>query len=104
MIVTLVLFRFPSPITLEDATRRFESSAPKYVKLPGLIRKHYVRVEDGSRCGGLYLWESRTAAEACYSGEWKERVRKLYGSEPEFLWLDSPVSVDNLAGGAITTV
>jgi hypothetical protein len=30
MVTTLVLFNLPSPISLEDAAKRFESSAPKY--------------------------------------------------------------------------
>ena len=74
MITTLVLFSLPSPISLEDAAKRFESSAPKYQNLKGLVRKYYVRTEDGSRAGGIYLWESRAAAEAVYNGEWRERV------------------------------
>lgn len=102
MIMTLVLFRFSPPISLEDATRKFESSAPKYVGVPGLLRKHYARTEDGSRVGAVYLWESRAQAEALYKGEWRERVIKLYGVEPEITWFDGPVTVDNTAGGAIT--
>jgi hypothetical protein len=44
----------------------------------------------------------RAAAEAVYNGEWKARVKQLYGSEPEISWFDTPVIVDNQAGGAIT--
>jgi hypothetical protein len=44
------------------------------------------------------------AAEAVYNGEWKARVKQLYGSEPEISWFDTPVIVDNQAGGAITKV
>lgn len=101
MITTLVQFALPSPISLAEATRRFESSAPKYQNLPGLIRKYYVRSEDGRTAGGIYLWESRAAAEAVYNGEWRERVEKLYGVKPTMTWFDTPVVVDNLAG-AIT--
>jgi hypothetical protein len=101
MIATLVQFRMCTPITLEDATRRFESSAPKYQNLPGLIRKYYVRSEDGRAAGGIYLWESREAAEKVYNGEWRSRVEKLYGAEPVFTWFDSPVIVDNQMGGKI---
>ena len=82
MITALVQFDLPSPITLAEATGRFESSAPKYRNLPGLVRKYYVLAEDGRRAGGIYLWESRAAAEAAYNGEWRERVSKLY---PAFL-------------------
>ena len=61
----------------------FESSAPKYQNLPGLVRKYYVRSEDGRSAGGIYLWQSRAAAEAVYNGEWRERVEKLYGSSAD---------------------
>ena len=102
MITAVVQFDLPKPMSLEEAARTFESSAPKYVNLPGLIRKYYILSEDGRRAGGVYLWETRAAAEAVYNGEWKARVRKLYGSEPEIAWFDTPVIVGNLAGGTIT--
>ncbi|HZN28654.1 MAG TPA: YdhR family protein [Xanthobacteraceae bacterium] len=102
MITAIVQFQLPSPIALAEATRRFESSAPKYQNLPGLIRKYYIRSEDGRIAGGVYLWQSRQAAERVYDGEWRARVEKLYGAKPTITWFDSPVVVDNLAGGAIT--
>lgn len=98
MIVALVRFALPEPIDLAEAERRFRSSAPKYVALPGLLRKHYVLAEDGRSAGGVYLWESRDAAEAVYSGEWRARVAALYGAEPTILFFESPVTVDNLTG------
>jgi Putative mono-oxygenase ydhR len=101
MITAIVQFRLPSAISLAEATRRFESSAPKYRNLAGLIRKYYIRSEDGRTAGGVYLWETRQAAEQVYTGEWRARVEELYGATPEISWFDSPVVVDNLAG-AIT--
>jgi hypothetical protein len=98
MILTVVQFALPEAIDLAEATRRFESSAPKYLALPGLLRKHYVLSEDGRSAGGVYLWESRAAAEAVYSGEWRERVAALYGAAPVITWFESPVGVDNLTG------
>ena len=102
MITAVVQFTLPKPVSLEEAARTFESSAPKYKNLPGLVRKYYLRSEDGARAGGVYLWETRAAAEAVYNGEWKARVKALYGSEPEIAFFDTPVIVDNAAGGAIT--
>jgi hypothetical protein len=102
MITALVQFHLPAPIPLEEATRRFETSAPHYRNLPGLIRKHYLRSEDGRIAGGIYFWETRRAAERVYDGEWRERVCKLYGVEPTITWFDSPVTVDNQGGGTIT--
>lgn len=102
MITTLVQFQLPSPISLAEAARRFESSAPKYRNLPGLIRKYYIRSEDGRSAGGIYLWESRADAERVYDGEWRTRVEQLYGAKPVVTWFDTPVIVDNQAGGSIT--
>jgi hypothetical protein len=98
MITALVQFALPAPISLKEATQRFESSAPKYQNLKGLVRKYYVRSEDGRTAGGIYLWEARAAAEAVYNGEWRERVEKLYGAKPTIAWFDTPVVVDNLSG------
>jgi hypothetical protein len=102
MITTLVQFNLPSAITLAEAARRFETSAPKYRNLAGLVRKYYICSEDGRTVGGVYLWESRTAAERLYDDEWQARVQQLYGVKPSFTWFATPVIVDNLAG-SITT-
>src|SRR5262249_15281118 len=51
MITTLVQFQLPSPVSLAEATRRFEATAPEYQKLPVLIRKYYIRSEDGPHRG-----------------------------------------------------
>jgi hypothetical protein len=96
-ITTVVQFRLSRPISLEEATRGFESSVPSYRNLPGLIRKYYLRAEDGRTAGGVYLWESRAAAEAAYSAEWREQVSKLFGTTPEIAWFDTPVIVDTAA-------
>jgi heme-degrading monooxygenase HmoA len=102
MITAVVQFALPKPISLEEAARTFESTAPKYKNLPGLIRKYYLRSEDGRRAGGVYLWETKAAAEAVYNAEWKARVEQVYGSTPEIAWFDTPVIVDNLTGATIT--
>src|SRR5262245_59433406 len=101
MITALVQFSLPEAISLAEAAKRSESSAPKYRNLNGLVRKYYLRSEDGRTAGGVYLWESRAAAEAVYDAEWSARVEKLYGSKPTITWFDTPVIVDN-AAGAIT--
>lgn len=95
MWITQVRFYLDEPLSVEDATAIFESTAPEYKDHPGLIRKHYIRAEDGSYVGGLYFWENREAAEATYSGPWREMVIAKYGAEPEIDYLQSPVMVDN---------
>jgi Putative mono-oxygenase ydhR len=101
MITAIVHFKLPKPVSLEEAAAMFESTAPKYRNLPGLVRKYYLRSEDGGTAGGVYLWENKAAAEKVYNGEWRERVAKLYGNAPQVTYFDTPVIVDN-ATGAIT--
>jgi hypothetical protein len=72
------------------------STAPKYLDVPGLIRKYYLLSQDGSTVGGIYLWDSREEAEAMYTEEWRSFVREKYGTDPSVIYMDTPVVVDNL--------
>jgi hypothetical protein len=98
MIVAIVTFRLPKPLTLAEATAIFESTAPKYQGLKGLLRKNYLLSEDGSRAGGVYFWETRADAERVYTAEWQKTVEAKYGSPPSVEYLQSPVMVDNREG------
>ena len=65
--------------------------------MPGLVRKCHVLGDDGTG-GGVYLWESREAAEALYDGAWHAMIRQRYGAEPSVRYFETPVIVDNLTG------
>jgi hypothetical protein len=95
MIIAQVRFELREAVSLEQITKKFESTAPKYKGRDGLIRKCYVRSEDGLTVGAFYFWESRQRAENTYTDEWKEMVRTTYGAEPLITFFDSPVIVDN---------
>jgi len=97
MIVSIVTFKLPRPWTVAEAAAVFKSTAPKYLGKPGLVRKHYYITEAGDRAGGIYFWESKAAAEACYTRDWKAMVTEKYGAPPDILYAEVPVSVDNLA-------
>lgn len=79
----------------EDAIRAAKASAPTFVEAPGLIRKHYLNGDDGG--GGVYLWESREAAEAWYNEDWWVRAEKTFGVRPKLTYYDNYVVVDNSA-------
>ena len=95
MITAIVEFQVPHPLSLEEASATFQSTAQKYLNMPGLVRKYYFRSEDGSKAGGIYLWKTKQDALAVYTDEWKAFVRGKYGSEPKLTFLDCPVIVDN---------
>ena len=81
-------------MTADDVRASFEASAPTYQRLPGLVRKHYLRADDGSVGGGVYLWESREAAAAVYTEEWSARLTERFGSPPVVEYFDNPVTVE----------
>ena len=95
MITAFVEFKLAQPLTVEQAKTTFLSTAPKYQGMAGLIRKMYYLSEDGTKAGGIYLWESRAMAEQVYTEDWRTFVRGKYGSEPSILYLECPVVVDN---------
>jgi len=98
MIVTIVTFQLPKPATLAGITATFQATAPKYLGMPGLLRKNYWMSEDGQRAGGIYVWDSREAADRVYTAAWKAFVADKYGAPPVIEYLHSPVMVDNDAG------
>ena len=102
MISVLIQFTLPQPMPADKMAEISLGNAPMYKDMPGLVRKYYVRSEDGIRVGGMYLWESREAAEATYDDAWRTRVTETYGSPPEMTWFDTPVVVDNRAGEIVS--
>ena len=98
MITVFTAFKLAQPITREQASAIFLSTAPKYQGVQGLLRKTYLLSDDGVTVGGVYWWESRTAAEAMYTEAWHAFVREKYGTEAVVTYFDSPVLVNNETG------
>jgi len=96
MIVSILTYKLPKRWTVEEAAAVFKSTAPRHLRMPGLLRKHYYLTEAGDCVGGIYFWRSKADAEACYTAEWKAMVTAKYGTAPEILYAAVPVTVDNL--------
>jgi len=102
MITTVTAFTLPKPITRQEARSIFLSTAPTYRGVQGLFRKIYVLSPDGATAGGVYLWNSRPAADAMYTESWRAFVREKYGTDPAVTYFESPVVVDNVAQQILT--
>ena len=94
MITAIVRFPLPKGMTLDDAKAVYEKSVPNYKGAPGLVRKYYLFGQDQIG-GGVYLWQSKEAAEKMYSAAWKKMITERYGTAPEISYYDTPVIVDN---------
>ena len=96
MITAIVRFKLPEGTSLAAAKAMFEKSAPNYQNAPGLVRKYYLFGEDRTG-GGVYLWESREAADRMYSEDWRKMIAERYGVAPDVTYYETPVIVDNAA-------
>lgn len=96
MIVATLTYKLPKRWTVKEAAAVFESTAPKYLGMPGLVRKHYCLTEAGDCVVGIYFWKSKADAKACYTAKWKTMVMAKYGVAPEILYAAVLVTVDNL--------
>ena len=95
MITAIVRFALPKSVTSEKAAEMYRGSSLKYHGMPGLIRKYYLYDPETSSGGGVYLWESREAADRVYTAEWKAGLTERYGTPPQIQYFESPVIVDN---------
>ncbi len=93
----IVIVQFPLEKRKEEqAIAGGTSTAPTYRGLAekGLIRKDYLNGDCGT--GGVYLWESRAAAEAWFTSDRVQMLTEKFGAAPTLTWYDTHVTVDNL--------
>ena len=95
LVATIVIVKRPPNLPREKLDQAIVASVPTYQKIPGLIRKFFT-VNDDSY-GGMYLWTDRKAAEAWFTPEWAAQSKARSGSEPQVIYFESPVQLDNRA-------
>jgi len=104
MITAVVQFKLTAGTLLEDATAIFQSTAPRYRGMTGLMRKYYLFDTETGAGGGCYLFEDRAAAEAVFNEAWRRLIEEKYGAQPSIHYFETPVIVDNVSneivGGA----
>lgn len=96
MITALVTFVPKSgraEMTPKEKLALYEATAPKYQKIPGLIRKYFMGNEN--RAGGWYEWQTQADAEAYYTLEWEQFITGTYGTDLTVEYFDCPCVVDN---------
>src|SRR5262249_45605944 len=96
MPIVITTYRLQKPMTLEEAELNFHSTAPGYLGVAGLFRKHYYLSEDRKTFGGIYFWDSRAEADAMFDQTWRATMRARYRSDPSVEYFYSPLVVDNV--------
>jgi hypothetical protein len=73
MITAIVRYSLPPSIDRDACRAHYAKIAPGFRDVPGLISKHFIWSGTG-HAGGVYQWQSRQAAEAFYSGPWRQGI------------------------------
>ena len=100
MITAIVTYQGKAGPATEEEVRASVAAAENFRDIPGLIRKNFLRRDDG-KAGGVYTWESREAAEAFYSSPRMDAFRERVG-EVDIQYFETPVIVDNEKGALKT--
>ena len=81
MLVRLVLWNLADSKTTIPELRRYlrDESVDAFEDVPGLRFKAWISDEVTERWGGVYVWESREAAEQ----QLPSRARELIGKDPD---------------------
>jgi Putative mono-oxygenase ydhR len=105
MITAFVTVPLPPGLTRGEWHINTQVLAQRFQGVPGLIRKNFIFNRDTGLGGGVYTWESREIAEKFYApgGAWHTSLTERFGAEPVIQWFDSPIIVDNKAGGIDVT-
>jgi len=88
-------FDVPAHFSKAQLIETIKATAHTYEGLPGLIRKYYGIAPEGDSLAGIYLWESKAAADAFYTAEWVATVTKRWGSLPRRQDWETPMVVES---------
>ena len=88
-------FQIPAGMPKAQVVEVIRQTAHTYEGIPGLIRKYYGITPDGSSLVGIYLWESRAAADAFYTADWVAMVAKRWASPAQRQDWETPMVVES---------
>lgn len=97
MIIEFVTFDRPPGFSDADLLEDARGTVPHWQANEQLVRKHFVRRDDG-RIMGVYLWPDRAAAKAAHDAAWIARFRARTGTEPEITYGEVFMVIDNVTG------
>jgi hypothetical protein len=88
-------FKVPAETSKAQLIGTIHATAHAYEGIPGLIRKYYGIAPDGASLVGIYLWDSKAAADAFYSPDWVAMVTKRWAAPPLRQDWETPMVVES---------
>ena len=98
-----VTWTYAAPPDLNESAirKQFDNVAGNYLGVRGLIRKYFGFSGDARSVIGIYLWETKDAADAFYSEEWLAGVTERWGAAPVRQEWIIPVVAESVDGRVV---
>lgn len=97
MIIALVEIPLPGPKRDHAAVTEQSLEATKiFHDVPGLVSKYFLNSDEGG--GGIYVFETREAAEAWFNDGWADWMEGRFGARPTLRFFDNPVTLHAATG------
>ena len=98
MILAIVDIPLPGPQRAHEdvVAQSLEAAEAHFRDVPGLLRKYFLNGESGG--GGVYLFESRRAAEAWFHAGWADWMQGRFGARPSLRLMEVAAVLDNADG------
>jgi len=97
MITEIVSWRLPQTMSREDTVAKYRLSVPTWQSNPDLLHKAFLFDAATRSAGGVYLWKNIEAAKRAHGPAFQERIRSVFGADPEFQYFETPIVIDNAA-------
>jgi hypothetical protein len=103
MLTVIVKYQIPGDSDRTEVAAMFKQGADGMFKgLPHLYSKQFCFDETSREALSVYLWETRSAAEAFFNDAFVEAFSASMGCVPNIAFYDNLVTVDNRSGDVLT--
>ena len=95
-VLAIIVYKLPKGTDRVTGVQMFRDSIPRYMSMPGLLRKNVIY--DEGIGGGVYLFESQEALDRSLTEDWKKYMADKYGEPPQITIYESPICMDQQYG------
>lgn len=74
----IVAISYASELDYDEIDRLSRSRSDTYRNMTGLLQKYYIHDRANERYGGIYVFESATAADALFESDIHDSLRDTY--------------------------
>ena len=74
----ILIVRFRSSLSIDEATRRYKKRLPEFQALPGLLQKYYLHDPASDEWGGMYFWDSQESLDEYMGSDLRKSIPEAY--------------------------